>query len=286
MGPTLADEVRALEARRQENVLKVAALLYHDVVEDGRYDESGFPGAAAARYKLRSEDFDLHLQALARGAQGPPALVDDLQAGGCTVPWLLTFDDGGSSALATGEQLAERGWRGHFFVTVDYIGQAGFVGPEAIRSLSELGHVIGSHSCSHPERMSRCSWEELLHEWGRSAEVLSEIIGQPVTVASVPAGHYGRIVARAAAAAGIRTLFTSEPVLKVRDVDGCRVVGRFTVQRGAQPETAAALARARPIPRTRQFAFWNLKKAAKAIGGERYLQLRQRLLSGPLRKGQ
>ena len=282
----MADEVRALEARGQEVALKVAALLYHDVVDDGRDDESGFPGAAAGRYKLRSEDFELHLQALARSAQGPPAVFDDIQAGGRAVPWLLTFDDGGSSALAIGEQLAERGWRGHFFVTVDYIGTAGFLGPNAIRGLSELGHVIGSHSCSHPERMSRCTWAELLHEWGRSAEVLSEILGQPVTVASVPAGHYGKVVARAAAAAGVRTLFTSEPVLTTRDVDGCRVVGRFTIQRGVRPETASALACAQLLPRTRQFAFWNAKKAAKAVGGEHYLRLRQWLLSGPLRRAQ
>jgi peptidoglycan/xylan/chitin deacetylase (PgdA/CDA1 family) len=279
MGPALADEVRALEARGQKDVLKVAALLYHDVVEDGRDDESGFPGPAAGRYKLRSEDFELHLQALARLAQGPPAVVDELEADHGSVPWLLTFDDGGSSALAIGESLAERGWRGHFFVTVDYIGTAAFLGPDAIRHLVELGHVIGSHSCSHPERMSRCTWEQLLDEWGRSAEVLSEIVGRPVTVASVPAGQYGDIVARAAAAAGLRTLFTSEPVLKTQDVDGCQVIGRYTLQRGADPETAAALARARALPRTQQYAFWNIKKAAKAVGGERYLRLRQWLLS-------
>ena len=275
----MADEVRALEARGQKDVLKVAALLYHDVVEDGRYDESGFPGPAAGRYKLHSEDFELHLQALARLTQGPPAVVHELQAARASVPWLLTFDDGGSSAVAIGESLAERGWRGHFFVTVDYIGTAAFLGRDAIRHMVELGHVIGSHSCSHPERMSRCTWEQLLQEWGRSAEVLSEIVGRPVTVASVPAGQYGDIVGRAAAAAGLTTLFTSEPVLKTRDVDGCQVIGRYTIQRGVDPETAVALARAEPIPRTRQYAFWNLKKAAKAVGGDRYLRLRQWLLS-------
>lgn len=275
----MADEVRALEASGQKDVLKVAALLYHDVVEDGRDDESGFPGPAAGRYKLRSEDFELHLETLARLAQGPPEVVDELHAARASVPWLITFDDGGSSALAIGESLAKRGWRGHFFVTVDYIGTPAFLGRDAIRHLVELGHVIGSHSCSHPERMSRCTWEELLHEWGRSAEVLSEIVGQPVTVASVPAGQYGDIVGRAAAAAGLTTLFTSEPVLKTRDVDGCQVIGRYTIQRGVDPETAAAFARARRIPRTRQYAFWNLKKAAKAVGGERYLRVRQWLLT-------
>jgi peptidoglycan/xylan/chitin deacetylase (PgdA/CDA1 family) len=259
--------------------LKVAALLYHDVVENGRFDDSGFPGVAPTRYKLRSEDFELHLQALATSTSGPPAIVDELRARRSALSWMLTFDDGGSSALTIGQRLAERGWRGHFFVTVDYIGTSSFLQPDEIRALSDLGHVIGSHSCSHPERMARCTWDELLHEWTRSAQVLSELLGQSVAVASVPAGHYGRIVARAAAEAGISTLFTSEPVIKVREVDGCSVVGRFTIQRGALPETAAALACARPLPRLRQFASWNTKKAAKAIGGEHYLRLRHRLLS-------
>jgi hypothetical protein len=128
--------------------------------------------------------------------------------------------------------------------------------------------------------MARCSWEELLHEWTRSTDVLSELLGQRVAVASVPAGNYGKIVARAAAAAGIRSLFTSEPVIKVRQVDGCSVVGRFTILRGARPETAAAFASARLRPRIGQFASWNAKKAAKTVGGEYYLSLRRRLLGG------
>jgi peptidoglycan/xylan/chitin deacetylase (PgdA/CDA1 family) len=260
--------------------MKVTALLYHDVVEDGRFDDSGFPGVVPSRYKLRAEEFRLHLQALAMSTSEPPAVVHELRARDNALPWLLTFDDGGASALSIGRRLAERGWRGHFFVTVDYIGAPGFLQPDAIRTLSELGHVIGSHSCSHPERMARCTWEELLHEWTRSTDVLSELLGRRVAVASVPAGNYGKVVARAAAAAGIRTLFTSEPVIKVREVESCSVVGRFTILRGARPETAAALARARLRPRMSQFASWNAKKAAKTIGGEYYLRVRRRLLGG------
>lgn len=276
----MADQVRPLEARSQEDALKVTALLYHDVVEDGRFDDSGFPGVVPRRYKLRTEEFRLHLQALATSTSEPPAVVHELRARDNALPWLLTFDDGGSSALPIGRQLAERGWRGHFFVTVDYIGAPGFLQPDAIRTLSELGHVIGSHSCSHPERMARCTWEELLDEWTRSTDVLSELLGQRVAVASVPAGNYGKVVARAAAAAGIRTLFTSEPVIKVREVDGCSVVGRFTILRGARPEAAAAFASAQLRPRIRQWASWNAKKAAKTIGGKYYLRVRRRLLGG------
>jgi hypothetical protein len=67
-------------------------------------------------------------------------------------------------------------------------------------------------------------------------------------------------------------------VTKVREVDGCSVVGRFTILRGTRADTAAAFAGARLLPRLRQLASWNAKKAAKTIGGERYLRLRRRLL--------
>ena len=259
--------------------MKVATLLYHDVVESGRLDESGFPGPGPGRYKLDLDDFEHHLETLERLVGTAPAAADDLEGGRSAIPWLLTFDDGGSSAGRIGELLATRGWRGHFFVTVDYIGKPGFVDESAIRSLRDLGHIVGSHSCSHPERMSRCTWDELMYEWSRSTEVLSELLGEAVDVASVPAGHYARVVAEAAAASGIRTLFTSEPVLSVRDVEGCRVFGRYTIQRGVPAERAAALANSRTSPRARQFVFWNTKKLAKKVGGERYLRLRERLLA-------
>ena len=145
--------------------MKVASLLYHDVVESGRLDESGFPGPGPGRYKLDLDEFERHLDTLSRRVGSAPAAVDDL-AGSTGIPWLLTFDDGGSSASLIGKLLADRGWRAHFFVTVDYIGTRGFVDEDAILALRDLGHIVGSHSCSHPEVMSRCTWEQLMDEWG------------------------------------------------------------------------------------------------------------------------
>jgi hypothetical protein len=127
--------------------------------------------------------------------------------------------------------------------------------------------------------MSRCRWDELLWEWEKSADVLSKIVGEQVITASVPAGFYSKQVARAAAAAGLKALFNSEPVTRVRRVEGCLVIGRFTLQRGTAPETAAALAARRPLPRLGQFASWNARKAAKSVGGDVYLSLRRALLS-------
>jgi peptidoglycan/xylan/chitin deacetylase (PgdA/CDA1 family) len=276
MGVAQADK-RA--AGREERLARLVTLLYHDVVPNGRVDDSGFPGPEAASYKLDADDFDQHLEELGRRTARAPVTVDELRNQPSGVPWLLTFDDGGESAVWIGERLAHRGWLGHFFVTVDWIGRRGFVDEDAIRALDGMGHVVGSHSCSHPDRMALCTREQLLDEWGRSVEALSEIIGRPVDVASVPGGYYRPIVARMAAAAGIRTLFNSEPVISPHVVDGCLVLGRFVMRRNLSAQTAAQIACATRLPRARQFAFWKAKRAARAVGGEKYLRLRSWLLT-------
>jgi peptidoglycan/xylan/chitin deacetylase (PgdA/CDA1 family) len=258
--------------------VKSASLLYHDVVQAGRYEASGFRGAGPDRYKLETAEFEEHLRALAQRIGYAPSAVGELGGDGSRLPWLLTFDDGGVSALRIGETLAERGWRGHFFVTSNFIGSNGFVSTQDIRTLEGMGHVIGSHSCSHPHRMARCSWAQLHDEWSRSADVLGDIIGHPVTAASIPGGDYSKMVARAAAAAGIQQLFTSEPLLRVQNVDGCAVFGRFAIVRHVSPQRAADLAAGRRTPRLQQFASWQAKKIVKAVGGDRYLKLRGLLL--------
>src|SRR6185503_4643500 len=192
----------------------------------------------------------------------------------------LTFDDGGIGAVEhTAGLLEAQGWRGHFFITTDYIGQPGFLGTEHIRALHARGHVIGSHSCSHPARMALCSWEEMLKEWSQSVQVLSDILGAPVRTASVPGGYFSNRVADAAARAGIRALFTSEPTTRVWSRDGCRIFGRYSIQQGVAAETAGAIAGGRRGPRLRQSVYWTFKKVLKTVGGRHWLRLRQALLN-------
>lgn len=111
--------------------------------------------------------------------------------------------------------LLENLGRGHFFITAGQIGKHGFINAAQLRELHERGHVIGSHSYSHPTRMSLCDDEILADEWARSVEMLSELLGEKVDTASVPGGYYSRRVAEAAAAAGIRILFNSEPTTRI-----------------------------------------------------------------------
>jgi peptidoglycan/xylan/chitin deacetylase (PgdA/CDA1 family) len=244
--------------------VKKLSIMYHDVVENGNYAASGFPGEGADIYKLGRKEFARQLEAIRA-------------AGGGEV--LLTFDDGGVSAYdPIAGMLEQYGWRGYFFITTDWIGRQGFLNAEQIRELDQRGHVIGSHSCSHPTRMAREPWERLVAEWKGSTDRLATIIGHRVTVASVPGGYYSRRVAMAAAEAGIETLFTSEPTAAMHTVNGCRVLGRYVIMQGMGPEWAAGLATGKLVPRLRQTLLWNAKRAAKAVGGGAYLRVREAIL--------
>lgn len=251
-------------------------LLYHDVtVVD---DDSGFAGPGAARYKLAPEEFARHLDRIAEVVKRPPgASPSELQADRSA--WTITFDDGGSSAATViAPELQRRGWRGWFFIATDFIGTPGFCSKDDLCELHRQGHVLGSHSCSHPAQISSCTATQLRDEWNRSCDVLSEIIGTPVLSASVPGGFYSTDVARSAAGAGIKLLFNSEPTTSEFDVDGCRILGRYNIYRGMSADDAASLLTS-PIRRWRQAAFWSAKKAAKTVAGPLYRSLRSRLLT-------
>jgi peptidoglycan/xylan/chitin deacetylase (PgdA/CDA1 family) len=284
----VADAVLALETKGEERKrngcivmsMRAISIMYHDVVDADAYDTSGFPGADAALYKLERDQFEQHLKAIAGAVAGKPAMVSELSRGtGNVMPVLLTFDDGGESAYTHIAGALERAdWRGHFFITAGYVDTPSFVTRAQIHELHQRGHVIGTHSLSHPMRMSHCSWDEMLREWHSSVEVLSEIIGERVRVASVPGGHFSRRVAESASEAGIETLFTSEPTTRSFRVGNCLVVGRYTIQRWMPPRVVANLAAGKRAPRARQMALWNAKKVTKALGGDYYLKVRKSLL--------
>jgi peptidoglycan/xylan/chitin deacetylase (PgdA/CDA1 family) len=270
--------------------LKAVCLLFHDVVENADWESSGFVGPGTARYKLSRAEFEAHLGAIASVRGTPPCIAQEFSeqqirqpqensTGHDALSLALTFDDGGESAATrVASILGEYGWRGHFFVTAGRIGTKGFMTPDQIRGLRRLGHVIGSHSFSHPMRMSHCSREELTSEWTKSVNVLSDILGEPVDTASVPGGYYSSVVGETAAACGIRVLFNSEPTTTVHNVNGCIVVGRYNIFRGTAPAVSADLVSRRSRQRSQQWFYWNFKKVAKTIAGGPYLAARQLLL--------
>jgi peptidoglycan/xylan/chitin deacetylase (PgdA/CDA1 family) len=237
--------------------------MYHDVLE-------GSPDI----YSVTPNHFREHLEQIERAIARPPAAVDALRDG----DWMITFDDGGASALFAGEELARRSWRGHFFIATDLIGRSGYLDWDGVRAVAGMGHLIGSHSRSHPDRMAACTWDQLMDEWSGSAAILARELGHPVTAASVPGGLYSRSVGRAAAEAGFTSLFTSLPSQRLRAIDGCRLIGRYAIRTDTGAGAAAAAAAGRSLPWARQRAAWRVRGAVKAIAGRRYESLRRTLL--------
>jgi peptidoglycan/xylan/chitin deacetylase (PgdA/CDA1 family) len=254
------------------------SLMYHDVIDRDSVDASGFPGPGAALYKITPVDFRRHLNAI-QEARVISSTTDRLDEWTGT-QLLFTFDDGGVTFYdPVAPMLEEYGWRGHFFISTDYIGKREFLTAGQIRELRERGHVIGSHSCSHPTRMASCSPEQLRREWRGSIDVLQSILGEAVTTASVPGGYYSRTVGEMAVEAGIRVLFNSEPETRAQVLGNGIVLGRYTVQAGMTDVECAALAAGNIWPALRQKSLWAVKKAAKAVGGTAYLRIQEQLLN-------
>jgi peptidoglycan/xylan/chitin deacetylase (PgdA/CDA1 family) len=265
--------------------IRMHSLMYHDVYSDAASPEdSGFPGAGAAVYKLPCSSFKAHLERLANTLATPPSILTrpdgphDLPDPGS---WSLTFDDGGVSAFdLIAPLLEERGWRGHFFITTSRIGEPGFLNPSQIRSLHERGHRIGSHSHTHPERISALTPPDIALEWSASLRRLSEIVGEKVFLASVPGGYYSAAVGAAAAEVGVRILFHSEPVHRASRVGApdCVLLGRYAIKGKTSAQTAASLALGSPGPRFRMRFCWSLRGVAKRLSGAGYVRLRRSLL--------
>ncbi|MGA2135613.1 MAG: polysaccharide deacetylase family protein [Bryobacteraceae bacterium] len=266
--------------------MQAISIGYHDIIDNGpRPPDDG--SRHSGRYKLDLPHFQAHLESIWRGANHLSVrVIDRARQWRGEVPLFLTFDDGAlSSYTCVAAELERRGWRGHFFVTTDWIGRPGFMNVQQIQALHARGHVIGSHSCSHPARMSKLSRNELLREWKESCAILSGILQEPVVTASVADGYYSRKVGRAAAEAGIQVLFTSEPSARVARVDGCLVLGRYAIQSRTPAGISGSIAAGHKWPRWRQAMLWQAKKPVKALAGESYFTIRRLLLSRGLEPG-
>ncbi len=275
--------------------MRAVSLLFHDVyAADPR--ESGFASDAADRYKLSAADLDAQLRGIASVRDDMPLLATELTGGYRPAylkgpgdpsrhPFLITVDDGGVSYYTMlADRLEALGWRGHCFVSTDAIGSRGFLDASQIRELDARGHVIGSHAASHPSRFSACSVDRMRQEWTRSRQVLEDLLGHEVIVASVPGGYYSRTVAHAARDAGLRMLFTSEPITSIHDEQGCAVIGRFTIRRGDAPDTAQRLALPAPWTRWSAWATWNAKGLIKPLLGPAYRRVADIVLGGSKRQ--
>lgn len=235
---------------------QIAGLMYHEVTDDPK--TSGFQRAAALPYTYGVGAFQQHLEAMAAAAV-EPGLVTDIdftRAGGRHV--VLTFDDGGASALYAAEQLACRAWKAHFFIVTARLGERTFLKPADVRTLRQMGHMIGTHSHTHPNIFRSLTPPAMLTEWRVSCEILESLLGEACVAASVPGGDISRTVLESVNAAGMQYLFTSEPQLRPERVGRTWILGRVALKAGVSPATIRELV---------SFRGWQRVQLLRRLGG-------------------
>jgi len=249
--------------------VRVATLTYHAV---GTAEDP-----STARFSVSPARFREQLEAIARAGARPVSIDGELPD---EKVFMLSFDDGDSSAIeVVAPSLASHDWPAHFFVVTAGIGSPGSVSRDAVRELRAAGHVVGSHSHTHP-RLDRVDETELADEWARSRALLEDLLGEPVESASIPYGYAPQRVIEAACVAGYRHVFTSEPRTRPENVDGSNVYGRFSVISDTPAERVAAIATFSRATLVRERAFWETRRVAKLMLGPAFEQVRDRLLAG------
>ena len=226
-------------------------LMYHDVLNsvDGA---SGFKNESAFQYKLLKQDFENQIR-----------LLRDYEV-------CFTFDDGGESFITVIAPILEKySKRGIFFISTKYIGTPGFLSIEQIKELDSRGHVIGSHSHSHPQNISSLSKDLILEEWETSISILSSILGKKIHTASIPNGYESPIVISCAREIGITELFTSKPTTNIKLDKGIRLIGRYVVLDTTSEKLVKKIVSSKVV-RLVYLLKWNILKVLKDILGNYY----------------
>lgn len=240
-------------------------LMYHNVTSN-LFPYSGFSDIAACQYNIDIATFEKQIVVASQ--------YNNV---------VFTFDDGGSSFYTIIADILERyGKKGIFFISTAYIGKNGFLTPSQITDLNKRGHIIASHSHTHPEWMSKLSAEESLKEWKTSKQILESIIQEPVLLASVPNGDVSKMVIRNLVKAGYSDIYTSEPTIHNRKFTrSVTIHGRFAITNTMNTQMVTAII-TNPCVRTRLFIRYQLLSIIKFILGDKYEHIKQEILESHL----
>ena len=177
---------------------------FHGIGEPSRELEPG-----EARYWVTHETY---LEVL-------DAIVDDERV-------RVSFDDANASDVLLGlPALLERGLTATFFVLAGRLDHPGSLRADDVRLLSDAGMGIGTHGMDH------VPWRGLAPDARRrelveAKDVISQVIGAPVTEAALPLGRYDRRLLGHLRRVGYTAVHTSD---RRWARDGAWIQPRFSV---------------------------------------------------------
>lgn len=209
------------------------SLALHDVTDD--FESSGFRQPVAQKYKHSLQQFREYLDVVEASGLPVVSSLDDIEGDSPAV--VFTFDDGGACSLGPAKMLEERGWRGVFFITTDLLDTRGFLTRAEVKELHDRGHIIGSHSCSHPDVFRSLTQAQMQYEWGNSCDILTELLGEKCAVASVPGGDMNAATITESVTAGVQHVFTSEQLTSSWQQSGATCYGRLFLMNDTKPKT-------------------------------------------------
>lgn len=240
--------------------------MYHDVYKQNG-TESGFQTENAFQYKVSEREFESQIKEISNYC------IDN------NVDVVFTFDDGGISFLTVIAPILEKyNQKGIFFITTQYIDTYLFLTKEQIKELYKRGHIIGSHSHSHPRNMSKLADCDLLEEWSQSKEILEAIIGEEIKIASIPNGCGNARVASQALQVGYDLLYTSEPSMKTSRFDELYLIGRYVVYNGMTKNDVMNIVTSKSW-RIIKHLKWSIINFVKMILGSYYSLLKVKIYS-------
>lgn len=234
-------------------------LMYHDIVTaDDK--SSGFQNDSAFQYKVEEQAFEDQVKAL----QGQDVV--------------FTFDDGGESFYTKAAPILEKyGFKGVFFISTNYIGTPGFLTAEQVRVLVERGHVIGSHSHTHPHNFTTLTREEMRKEWQQSFDILKDLLGSNQISVSIPNGYSSKMVLEEAVKCGYTEIYTSQPTTKIKMFQKHKVIGRYVVHDNMTTEDVLRIATSKSC-RMKLALKWHLLNVIKAVLGSSYDTVKAKVL--------
>lgn len=233
-------------------------LMFHDVI-NVQHQVSGFQKVGAVQYCIHEDKFVQLIE---------EAVKDDNEA-------VLSFDDGGSSFYHVIAPILERyGKKGLFFISTKYIDTPGFLTVEEIRELDVRGHIIASHSHSHPKIISELPADKIRQEWVVSKNILEEIIGHEVKIASIPGGAVSNDVLSIMCESGYQDIYTSEPTCIERKKGNSTIYGRYAITETSSPEYLKKVLMDKSF-RNYLLMRYKLLRIGKKILGRRYNTFKQ-----------